>query len=271
MAEAGGLAIGIFGLAGLFSTTVQCFEFIQLGRAFEKTFQTSQLKLDNLRLRLSRWGNSLGLSNNLHDNPHDAALLENRLGPQAIEHARSVLGQILLLFADAESISHKFKSRTTANDSRLATFDPQVHLDSATVELHNKIHQLSVARQNRTGLRQKAKWALYEEKSLRRLIEDVTKLIDGLVELFPAHQELQRRLCEVEVSTMGAYESMPVLRDVAAKQDRFLEDAISRVANKGQTYNNVFSGSHNAGLQLGHNSGAITIGAISGNRYGKAM
>ncbi|KAF2190296.1 hypothetical protein K469DRAFT_27243 [Zopfia rhizophila CBS 207.26] len=33
------------------------------------------------------------------------------------------------------------------------------------------MRQLSIERQNRTGLRQKAKWALHEEKRFRRLIE----------------------------------------------------------------------------------------------------
>lgn len=54
MAEAAGLAASVIALAGLFNNTVECFEFIQLGRNFGKNFQTSQLKLDNARLRLSR-------------------------------------------------------------------------------------------------------------------------------------------------------------------------------------------------------------------------
>jgi hypothetical protein len=54
MAEAAGLVVGVVALAGLFNNTVECFEFVQLGRAFWKDFQTSQLKLDSARLRLSR-------------------------------------------------------------------------------------------------------------------------------------------------------------------------------------------------------------------------
>ena len=61
MAEAAGLVVGVVALAGLFNNTVECFEFVQLARTFGKNFQTSQLKLDNARLRLSRWGESLHL------------------------------------------------------------------------------------------------------------------------------------------------------------------------------------------------------------------
>jgi hypothetical protein len=54
MAEAAGLVVGVVAFAGLFNNTVECLEFVQLGRVFGKDFQTSQLRLDNARPRLSR-------------------------------------------------------------------------------------------------------------------------------------------------------------------------------------------------------------------------
>jgi Skp family chaperone for outer membrane proteins len=66
MAEAAGL-VGVVDLAGLFNNTVKCFEFVQLGRTFGEDFQTSQLKLDNARLRLSRWDKSLSLDEDVQD------------------------------------------------------------------------------------------------------------------------------------------------------------------------------------------------------------
>ena len=159
----------------------------------------------------------------------------------------------------------KYKNRTKANDSSLATYNPQNDLDPAATDLHYKMHRLSIERQNGTGLRQKAKWALYEEKQFRRLIENVRELVNGLVELFPATQELQRRLCNVEVSMIGINEGTPALREITAEQDKLLEDAILKVANdKGGFHNIVFSGSNNTGFQLGHNSGTI-----SGIMFGK--
>ena len=67
MADAAGLVVGVVALAGLFNTTVECFEFVRLGRTFGKSFQTSQLKLDNARLRLSRWGKSLSLDEDVRE------------------------------------------------------------------------------------------------------------------------------------------------------------------------------------------------------------
>ena len=63
--EPAGLTVGVLALAGLFNNTVDCFEYVQIGRCFGQSYQTSLLKLDNAKLRLSRWGQSIGLSGEL--------------------------------------------------------------------------------------------------------------------------------------------------------------------------------------------------------------
>ncbi|KAL9588320.1 MAG: hypothetical protein Q9179_008005, partial [Wetmoreana sp. 5 TL-2023] len=68
------------------------------------------------------------------------------------------------------------------------------------------MRDLSIKRQNQTPLRQKAKWAFYEEKHFKRLIEDITSLVNDLIELFPAAQESQKQLCKTEVAEISAKE-----------------------------------------------------------------
>ncbi|KAF1947399.1 small s protein [Clathrospora elynae] len=262
MAETVGLVVGVVALAGLFNNTVECFEFVQLGRTFGKNFQTSQLKLDNARLRLSRWGKSLSLDNDVQD----TVSLEGRFGSAStIVHAENLLGQIVELFAEAEGVSNKYKSRTEPQDGSFAVYNPQTDLDPAMAKLHERMRQLAIERQNRSGVRQKAKWALYQEKQFRRLIEDITELVDSLVELFPATQQSQRDLCDIEVSTLGEGEGISVLREIAAAQDKLLEQAITKATNgAGKSHHIVFSGSGNTGVQVGLNSGTM-----SGFTFGK--
>lgn len=93
--EAGGLAVGVVALAGLFNNAVDCFEYVQLGRSFCTNFQTSLLKLDNARLRLSRWGQSVGLSG---DVKNARSLQTVALPTEDVAKAEKVLGQILDLF-----------------------------------------------------------------------------------------------------------------------------------------------------------------------------
>ncbi|KAL9093852.1 MAG: hypothetical protein Q9165_003775 [Trypethelium subeluteriae] len=256
MAEGAGLAVGVVALASLFNSTVECFEFVQLGRSFGKDFRTSQLKLDNARLRLSRWGKSLGLDGNIQD----AKSLANHLeGGEDIKQAESLLSQIIELFADAEGVSYKYRSRKDIDDTSLQTFNPQTDLEPAMAELHLKMRQISMDRQNRSSLRQMTKWALYEQKHFRRLIEDITELVNNLVDLFPAREEFQRRLCATEVSELGDIEGLSELKEIATAQDRFLADALTRHSERtGGSYNIVFSGDHNSGLQIAHNAGSIS-------------
>jgi len=256
MAEAAGLVVGVVALAGLFNNTIECFEFVQLGRTFGKDFQTSQLKLDGARLRLSRWGKSLDLDEDVRN----TTSLQGRFGSEStVKHAEALLGQIVELFAGAEGVSNSYKSRTAPQNDSLAVYNPQTDLDPAMAKLHNKMRQLAIERQNQSGVRQKAKWALYQEKQFRRLIEDITELVDSLVELFPAIQQAQRELCDTEVSAIGENEAISILKEIAATQDKFLEQAITKTTDSAdKSHHIVFSGSGNTGLQLGHNSGTMS-------------
>ena len=256
MADPVGITIGVVGLAGLFSSAVDCFEYVQLGRNFGKNFGTSLLKLDNARLRLTRWGIAVGVSGDLKD---VQSLRLTSVSAQDIQKTERILGQILELFADAEGISAKFKSRAEPGDASLVVYNAQTELEPVMASLHQKMRELSIKRQNRTGLLKKTKWALYEEKHFRRLVEDVTELVNDLVELFPAAQAPQRELCEMEVLELATDESLPVLKDICVDQDKYLEAAIIKaIGNRKRSSPTViFSGSNNSGLQVGYNEGTI--------------
>lgn len=155
-------------------------------------------------------------------------------------------------------MSNRYRGRTEPQDSSLAVYDPQTDLDPAMAKLHEKMRQLAIERQNRSGVRQKARWALYQEKQFRRLIEDITELVNDLDNLFPATQQSQRELCDIEVCAIGEGQDISVVREIAAAQDKLLEQAITKAAESaGKSHHIVFSGSRNTGLQVGHNSGRI--------------
>jgi hypothetical protein len=253
--EAAGLATGVIALAGLFNNAVDCFEYVQLGRNFGSSFQTSVLKLDDARLRLSRWGESVGLSGDLKDG---LALQQTLASAQDVEKARDRLGQILHLFINAQHVSSGFKPGSGANNPDLIG-DSIDSLNPAAANLHIKMRELALKRQNNTSLRRKAKWALYEEKHFKKLIEDITDLVTGLTELFPAVQSSQRALCESEVSEMGV-NSLPLLKDAVAGQDAYLETAIARILEQHQNRSPMvnFYGNNNLGFEMGVNHGNIS-------------
>ncbi|KAI4949551.1 hypothetical protein J4E91_005290 [Alternaria rosae] len=217
--EPAGLALGILALTGTFNNAIDCFEYIRLGRAFGTNFQTSLLKLDNARLRLSRWGESVGL-----DNAHNIRLATGPPGDVAA--AERVLSQIMDLFANAEGISIKYKNRSGEVEWNLAIIDSATDMEPVGQLLHERMRSLFIKRQKSTLLRQKVQWALHEEKYFKRLIEDITDLVSDLVELYPAAREEQRRLCRTEVSEISSRDCLRALEEIAALQDKELNRAL---------------------------------------------
>jgi hypothetical protein len=258
MTKATGFIARVVDLAALFNNAVDCFEYVQLDRSIGvKEYQICQLKLDIARLRLSRWGKTLHLDEDVHTTTSVQDL--SVLSDSTIKQAGELLGEIAVLFADAENMSSKYKNQTAPQDDGLEVYDPQKDLDPLTATLHEKLRQLYIRRYNPSGVWQKAKWTLYKEKHLRRLIEDITELTDGLVELLPATQQIQRDLCDSEVSAIGGNGGVWVLEGIAAAQDKFLEQAFTKIENgANKTHHIVFSGSGNTGIQIGHNSVPIS-------------
>ncbi|KAL7958138.1 prion-inhibition and propagation domain-containing protein [Trichoderma compactum] len=245
----------------LFNTTVQSFGYVHMGANFGRTFRVSLLKFDVVRLRLARWGHSAGLvsSDGLESFQATKLAFKNR------EQVHNLLDQILELFADARVASKKFEKRNGI--SATPALDPAEELDSVSALLHQKMQDLVEKRQGKMELEQ-SEWTLHEEKKFSRLIEDISELVDNLIDLFPGIQEEQRRLCEEEVSEMNMNKGMLLLlKDIAAGQDELLSDTAAKAIKPTTTYTNsvVFSGSHNSGLQIGNNSGSIS--GINFNRW----
>lgn len=243
----------------LFNDAVQNFEYIQMGSNFGQSFQTSLLKLDVVRLRLTRWGQSVGLAN--VDDGDVKQLQMTNLAREDQEKVQDFLAQILELFAEAETASKRLRRRNPT----LKVLDPAEELDGVSASLHQKMEYVAKKRQGKSELEQDQVTILYEEKNFARLIEDISELVDGLVNLFPGIQEEQRRLCEEEVSGFNANEgALSLLKEVAAGQDKLLTDMVVKVIQSTTTYTNsvVFSGP-NSGFQVGNNSGKI-----SGVRFG---
>ena len=57
-----GLAVGIAGLTGLFSTCIDCFNIVQQGRYFGRDYWILEAKYANQRLRLQTWGRACGIA-----------------------------------------------------------------------------------------------------------------------------------------------------------------------------------------------------------------
>ncbi|MCJ1225815.1 hypothetical protein MMC12_002464 [Toensbergia leucococca] len=287
MADVAGLVVGGVALASLFTTCVDCFEYVQLGRKFGKNYQTCLLKLNIVRLRLSRWGESVRIV--ATSNPAESVSRHQLLvsTENDVEVVKTLLGEILLAFEDAEKLSERFKSK--AKGDEVISLNTTANHDNDLDVLRTNMRDLALRRQKRTSLAQKAAWALYEERQFNRLIEDVTRFVNDLVDLFPANKEAQQQLCSTEISEIVGARSeqrLAVLKDVSVDIDETLEGVVTEAieAHRGHSFKNVQASGEArmangdevaVGAQVtgyGHSYDGISASdkakVFNGNRYG---
>ncbi|KAL9624203.1 MAG: hypothetical protein Q9160_001450 [Pyrenula sp. 1 TL-2023] len=252
MAEAG-LVLATF---GAFNNAIQCFNYVHLAKTFDRDTQTTQLKLDVAKLRLSRWGRSVGLDEVNETRPSLPPGLSS--SANELERAKKLLEHIYRLFEDAETQSRKL----LANDDRVMTGSgtPSTELVQPTASLHDKLNKLSLRNFKPKHAWARAKWALHSEQHVRKLIVDVTEAVKDLVELFPAGQTVQEQLIEEEGRELASDENVARLQPLLAEQDPELNAAVKTSRELvSQVYNTDFTNSTNyGGLQQGHNSGHQT-------------
>lgn len=102
--EPASLGVSVIALVGLFDNALNCFKHVQVAKSFGSDYQTYVLRLQNLRLRLSRWGEAVGLGeqSTAGDQPRTTALPES-----AVKQAEVLVGHIVRLFSDTEELAEK--------------------------------------------------------------------------------------------------------------------------------------------------------------------
>lgn len=140
MVETAGLVISAVSPTAIFTTCVDCFEYVQLGRNFGKEYQRSLLKLDIAKLRLSRWADAADESRNQYQVPVGT--------PAEAQKVEEILGEIVACFADAERVSQRFKTKSN-NSTELQVYDADTDLGPSLRTMHDKMRDLALRRQRR--------------------------------------------------------------------------------------------------------------------------
>lgn len=221
--EPAGLAVGLLGLAGIFSAVVECFEYVQLGKAFGADYGKCILRLDVALLRLCRWASVFGIA---EDSEQTRAI---DVPQQDFQVVKRLLQQILDTFEDAKRISERYEKSTKDQNTHmdaLTRLNEEADLTHEDERLHSQLRRIAKRRQKCIGVLGKARWALYEKKKFDRLIEDITEFVDKLVMLFPGSPQAQAQLCESEVTEIQNDEDLATLQAIAGGDDELLQRTI---------------------------------------------
>jgi Prion-inhibition and propagation len=236
------LALGVVSLVtavtGTFTSTVECFQYVQLGRAFGRDFNKYQIRLHALQMRLSRWGLSVGLLPDDSEQRHEISVAQDEA-----DLANSILKCIIEDMQELQKKSARYLKTKKAGSEELAVLDtadlePQYKpLDQKMKTIWNKRIQ-SVSLLKRTG------WAVYDKTYFDRLLEDTSKNLEELERMFPQAKEPQRALSLAEVGQVKEVDSketpsLNYLREAGeADKDELLMEAVKQAisANAGQYF-----------------------------------
>lgn len=231
MAEAAELGIGVVCLAGLFSTAVQWFEYVQTGKDFGLDFQSAQLELDICRLRVLRWGDAVGLTETFTE----ARVLPAGVGEAAedVRFAERTLGQINNLFEKIDNASKKYVTTHTAT----AVCDSDLDLDQKYMNLRQFMQNAAVKRQRTMSFKKKFQWAVHGKSNLDKLLAEVKSLTDALTTTFQATKPQQQHFAEMEVVEVKD-DNLPQLEAASRDRDPILNAAVGKAMETETSYQN---------------------------------
>ena len=210
---------------------MECFDYIQLGRAFGTDYGKCLLRIDAAKVRFSRWGEANGVvaKSQLHD-----CL---RVSEKDFRLAQSLLQQIQDSFEDAERKSRRYQNHATSDESTrnaLIVYNENQDLSTQDAQIHSRLRTIASQRQNNINIIQKTRWALYDKKKFDTMISEVVDFVDRLVDLFPNTKDSQITLCAKELSTIEDARGLMRLRDVVGADDPTLQRcAEAELAHRG--------------------------------------
>ncbi|KAI0883533.1 uncharacterized protein GGS22DRAFT_167265 [Annulohypoxylon maeteangense] len=274
MAEPFGIVSGAVGIASALSACMDGIKAIQIGRRFGSDFQTFQLRLRMLELRLARWGEAL----RVHDDPQ---FNDSAAATDEIRAAKEALFQILELLQKSDKLSKKFRpsgerdddpssGETTELDRNILSLDRNIQDIIARRKQKNKVSGVKIAR-----------WVLYSRDHALQLIEDITSLIDLLQQLFPMpEKELALAVEEVKQLSSAIVDQQSTIRYLQLSVqgiDESFKKAIGSLETQGHRYGDQYM-EENARVQNGHtftqgwgrSSGPVPVGPSMTFAYQRA-
>jgi len=251
-------------IAALISSILQGLEFVQLARNFGDELKLHQLRLDLIRLRLSRWGQATGVCSADEkwgidgENDGKGAGLKDK-EDEVEDLLDSIKGVLNKAIAESQTLAPK--SLGAAGDSSV---DADNDLRPPRFKrLQIRIRKLVQKRYHRAGDHIRgAKWVLYKKEQCEALTTQLTELISQLEQLATPEEELEE-LAREECEEMG--DSLKTLVEVAEAVDPLLQATASQKLTADVVSRGVsLSADINHGVQLGVNYGSLkglTFGA----------
>ncbi|KAE9368829.1 hypothetical protein N431DRAFT_561166 [Stipitochalara longipes BDJ] len=224
-----GFSIGVVALASLFTTCVECFDYIDAAQSYGRDSELLATKFDIVKSRFLIWGDAIGL---LRDGNNSIESPSVRLSQPVIER---ILNCIHLLFTDTDALMSRYGLKPAPSTppsaptelQRLGTSNSMARFRVSFSAFKSRISKS----QARISIGKASRWAIHDRGKFEGLIDDLHHFIDGLEKITTSPDMLSRRtqLIYDEVTSMQREHSLNVLLEATAEQYPDWFDAASDV------------------------------------------
>ncbi|KAG8533583.1 uncharacterized protein KY384_001323 [Bacidia gigantensis] len=225
MAEAAGLALGAIGLAGLFSSCLECLNLLETGKGYSRDLSLLCVKYKVEKTRLLIWGESAGIF-------QDQESYNNSLDKVWIKSVvEEILQQLKLLLNDGSVLKSNYglQKITGANEQGLEVDRPR-GLDDSFESRFQKLSLSLAQTQKRAGTVDKVRWAVKDKRKFTELVDHVRQLVDGLIEITPDLQPRQREKVQEDISVLKDPEDLRLIQEACSASHPDWSEAASDAA-----------------------------------------
>jgi len=210
-----GLAVGIAGLAGLFTTCIECFNIVQQGRYFGRDCWILETKYANQRLRLQTWGRACGFA--------DASLRTNLPWNEDVQLAvEATLQRMAGLFQDHKTLHRRYGVSMVQSDTgktpasgMLEALASRVQMRaSGLIRAHTGVDpSRSSSFSRRPALPTAVRWAIVDKRKFADLVQHMKDFNDDLEDLTTELnvRQRQRDLIREEVGSIIDVEELETI------------------------------------------------------------
>lgn len=262
--EVAGLAVGVAGLAGLFSACSSAFLLVQKGRSFGKDYKILETKFNNQELRLRAWGRACGL---IDGTQYDVRLDE----PELHQQLEATLECIKLLLGDAKELKDRYGLRPcegrfegSRSDSIAIGSYPTGARPVNFLERRGSLKELLFrrtrsqrSRPNSASAIGTALWIIEDREKFSELVRHLKDFIDDLEDLTRATDVPPRQLIfvEYEIESIDDVDELEYM-EMARQGD---DDAVSDAASARLEQLSQGTASIRASMETGRTGSFITL------------
>ncbi|KAL5359311.1 prion-inhibition and propagation-domain-containing protein [Aspergillus floccosus] len=236
------------GIAGLFTTTITWFDYIYVARKAAPRLQSLIVKLGSAQLRLTRWGQAVGLTGS--DVEDEESLKSSgvfQLDEEQENQAIRTFRVLVALFEESKKICHKERKGKSEDNpevkaNEIKPFGQDGFKWSAMHHyLHETMQKIVHERRNKMSVPRLFKFAIYDEKHLEKLVKDINDHIDALYQIYTPSASDEEEAGKQEMDKL--LKVMKELRS-ASERDPVMNTAVKNILdqrNENMTFNTTES------------------------------